>query len=178
MLSLLPTLKTRPRKAFADEPHSAWVPATPLTLHALVKGFYMASHSTLTGLQHTELPVKQKTRSFNQGPPPTWTDRSVFLARVALSCSPSAEPAHLCAGRNPLALFSLFPNPPGLVWPQTPVWLSLHSVREEQCLEVAYLRLKGHLPSRTNDSIQTESALKLDTEIIFLPRGKPEGCHL
>lgn len=139
----------------------------------------MASHSTLTGLQHTELPVKQKTRSFNQGPPPTWRDRSVFFPHMAPFRSPSAGPAHLCAGRNPLALFSLVPNPPGLVWPQILVWLSLHSVREEKCLEVAYLRLKGHLPSRINDSIQTVSALESDTEIMFLPRGKPEeGCHL
>ena len=44
---------------------------------------------------------------------------------------------------------------------------------------MAHLRLKGHLPSITNDSIQAVSALGLDTEITVLPRGKPEeSCHL
>lgn len=71
-----------------------------------------------------------------QGPLPTWKDASLVSLPVSF-LSPSSGLGHLYAGRNPLALFSLVPNPPVLVWPQTPVWSPLRSVREEQCLELA-----------------------------------------
>lgn len=170
--------KTSSRRVLADEPHSTSDPSSRHASNPLHMGNHVLSCTVPchppTGLY---LLVKQTTRSFNlcsaQGPPPSRTDTlPPPPIPTYFFYSPSAGPGRLCAGKNPLALFSLVPNPLGLVWPWTPVWSPLHSVREAQCLELAYLQHKGHLPSGRNDGIQTVSALESDTDITFPPRRK------
>lgn len=80
---LIPTLlRTRPRKAFADEPHSTWAPSSLLTTCASVTMIYF-TQPLLAPSQgsnpQTLLPMEQrKTRFFDQGPPPTWMDPSLI----------------------------------------------------------------------------------------------------
>ena len=45
-------------------------------------------------------------------------------------------------------------------------------MREEWCLELPYLRLKGCLPFRIKDGIQTTGALESDTDMAVPPRKK------